>query len=504
MATKEKRTWKEARLSTHESPLPHDQSETPYFDALLQYVEQDVLTFHVPGHQQGRGADTRFRRFMAEHGLAADITQVLGMDDIHRPETVCKRAQELAAQAYGADHSYFLINGSSSGNQIMFMAALRPGEVVLVPRNAHRSIIGAAIVADARAIFYEVPYDPEMGVTHPPALETVAQACLDHPEARALFITSPTYYGLGADVQALVSFAHKRDLIALVDEAWGPHLHFHPHLPVSAVVAGADLVVQSTHKLLAGMSQASMLHLRGQRIDRIRLESVLKMLLSTSPNCLLVASLDVARRQMVEQGLDLWGKAMELAQAARRSINRIQGLHCFGSEMVGRPGVHGWDPTRLIITARDIGLTGYELEKRLRHEHNIQIEMSEFFNIVVLLTPGHTPAHVERLLAALRAVATEPAGSPLSDPCLHRPTLPYQAMSMRAAFDASQQAIPLRASAGRVCAEVVTPYPPGIPLLCPGEIVTDEIIAYLREELAAGAHIQGPFDQQLDTIRVVT
>ena len=493
--------------------LPLDQNETPYFDALEQYVETEVLTFHVPGHQQGRGMPKRFRDFIAKNGLKADITQVLGMDDIHRPETVCKRAQELAAEAYGMDHSYFLINGSSSGNQSMVLAALRPEDVVLVPRNAHRSTTAAVILSGARPVFYEPPYDEDMHVDHAPTVEIVRAALDRHPETKAMLFTSPTYYGATADVHGLVELGHSRGVMVLADEAWGAHLHFHPDLPASAVEAGADIVVQSTHKLLAGMSQASMLHLKGDRVDRGRLEAVLKMFLSTSPSCLLVASLDVARHQMVHEGQALLGRAIELANLARDGINKIPGMRCFGPELLERPGVHGWDPTRLTISAAGLGFTGYEVERYLRFEHNIQIELSELFNVVALLTIGHEEEHVHRLVTALEqlpyATHTFDMAERLSmfekkaGKKFELPDFPPQALTLRQAFDAPYQTVPLEESAGRVCAELITPYPPGIPVICPGEVINEEIIEYLKVELSAGARIQGCFDQELKTIRVV-
>ncbi|MEW6278203.1 MAG: aminotransferase class I/II-fold pyridoxal phosphate-dependent enzyme [Candidatus Eremiobacterota bacterium] len=490
-----------------------NQAVTPYFDALHEYVDTGVLTFHVPGHQQGKGSPARFRDFIARNGLAADITQVLGMDDIHRPVSVCKEAQELAADAYGVEHTYFLINGSSSGNHAMILASLRPEDVVLVPRNAHRSTVGALILSGARPVFYTPEYDHEMVVDHAPTPESVEAVLEQHPEATALFFTSPTYYGATADVHRLVKLGHDRDMIVMADEAWGPHLVFHDQLPPSAVEAGADLVIHSTHKLLAGMSQASMLHLTGKRVDRGRLEAVLKLFLSTSPSCLLVASLDVARHQMATQGQELLGRTIRLANQARAAINEIPGVHCYGEELLGRPGVFGWDPTRVVITARDLGFTGYELERYVRYEHNIQLEMSDLFNAVALVTIGHSEEHIERLVQALHGLPVYPREFDLKARLemfekkrgkpFELPDFPPQAMTLRQAFDAPFLTVPLEQSVGATCAELVTPYPPGIPVLCPGETITAETVDYLKMELAAGANIQGPFDPSIKTIRVV-
>lgn len=491
-----------------------NQQATPYFDALEEYVNTQVVTFHVPGHQQGKGSPERFRRFIAENGLKADITQVLGMDDIHRPISVCKEAQELAADAYGMDHTYFLVNGSSSGNHIMILSGLRPEDVVLVPRNAHRSTIGALILSGARPVFYLPEYDKDMVVDHGPTPATVEKALDAHPEAKALCFTSPTYYGAAADVKALVKLAHDRGMIAMADEAWGAHLKFHPDLPTSAVEAGADLVIHSTHKLLSSMSQASMLHLKGTRVDQGRLESVLKLFLSTSPSCLFLASLDVARHQMATDGRALMQRTMDLANDARRRINAIPGLHCYGDELLGRPGVHQWDPTKLVITARDLGFTGYELERYLRYEHNLQMEMSDLFNTIAMVTLGTQPEDLDRLVEGLRGLAVYPREFDLTERMrmfeqkrgkpFELPDFPPQAMTLRQAFDAPYETVSLDGCAGCTCAEIITPYPPGIPVLCPGEIITPETVDYLKMELAAGANIQGQFDPTLKTIRVVS
>ncbi|MBI3928586.1 MAG: aminotransferase class V-fold PLP-dependent enzyme [Armatimonadetes bacterium] len=481
---------------------PLDQDQTPYFDALLEYVTDEVLTFHVPGHQQGRGAPEKFRRFLREHALAGDITQVLGLDDIHRPVSHCKLAQELAAVAYGSRQTYFLVNGSTSGNHAMLLSSLRPDDVVLVPRTAHKSTIGALLLSGARPVFYVPSYDPQMCVYHGPSVESVRELLDRTPEATALYLTSPTYYGAAADVQGLTELAHSRGLLVLADEAWGPHLPFHPELPVSALEAGADLVVHSTHKLMAGISQASMLHRNSERVDRGRLEAVLRICLSTSPCCLLIASLDVARHQMATAGQELLGEAIRLARWARQEIDGIPGIRCFGEERRGLAGVAGWDPTRLVFTARDLGHTGFGLERFLRHQHNLQIEMSDLFNAVAVVTLGHRQEHLERLIQALRSLPGR-AGESTGGPSLSPPPFPEQRMTLRRAFDAPFETLPLTESVGRICAELVTPYPPGIPLLCPGEVVTRELVDYLKVKVAAGVHIEGAFDPELQSLRVV-
>lgn len=462
-------------------------TRTPYFEALRDYVEAGVLPFHMPGHQQGRGAPLAMQQFFREHALAGDITQVLGMDDIHRPDSVCGEAQALAARAWGAEYTYFLVNGSTCGNQAALMATLQPQDTVLIPRNAHRSAMGGVLLAGARPCYYHCPFDEEMGVYHAPTL-----ACLPEQPARVLFLTSPTYYGACSDLPPLVEWAHQRDMVVIVDEAWGPHLKFHPDLPSSALEAGADLVIQSTHKLLSGLSQASMLHLQGDRVDRGRLESILRLLQTTSPNCLLLASLDLARQQMQQDGQALLQKALDLSFGLRHRLREFPAIHCFAQR------TPLWDPTRVVF--RVGGHSGYEAEKALRQRHKIQMEMSDRHNVVGLITLGHEQGDLDRLIEALSQLG-QGQFPPQRAPLPHRP-LPPQSMTLRQAFDAPWESVPLGQAEGRTCVEPLCPYPPGIAWVMPGEVLTRGMIEELQAELAAGVTIQGAFDLNLKTVRV--
>jgi arginine/lysine/ornithine decarboxylase len=307
---------------------------------------------------------------------------------------------------------------------------------------------------------------------------------------------------------------HARDKLLLVDEAWGPHLHFHPELPPSATSIGADACVNSTHKLLSGMSQASMLHACGTRVDRGRLRSTLRIFQSTSPQLVLLASLDVCRMQMATEGEELLSGALALARRARKRLNELPGVYCMGTDHLGRPGVAGYDETRLVITVKGIGYTGYEAERILRMRYNVQVELADLFNVVALVTIGDTESSVGRLVDAVSELAREdrpidiysPTGileRRLKEGTYAMPPIPEAVVTPREAFLSEHVEVPFKKSAGRICAEVVTPYPPGIPILCPGERITKDAIEYLRLELKAGVHIQGPVDERLRTIRVL-
>ncbi len=472
------------------------QSAAPYFDSLVNYVKSGVLSFHMPGHQQGTGAPAEFVDLVGAGALQADITQVQGMDDIHRPFDGCLRAQRLAAQAYKSDRCYFLVNGSTCGNQAMLLACLNPGETVLVPRNAHSSTVAGLLLSEARPVYYQPPFDAEMGVFHVATPDSLLSVLQRNPQARALFLTSPSYYGAAADVDALVALARQRDMLLLVDEAWGAHLAFHPRLPRSAVWAGADLVVQSSHKLVCGLSQAAMLHANGDRVERARLESVLRMLQTTSPSTLLVASLDTARRQLAQEGQRLLEQVLQLADQARA------GLQAAGARLWGRrPGVHDWDDSRLVFSLP--GFSGYEVERRLRREHNLQLEMSDSQNLVALVTPGHTRQSIDRLVAAVSELAGQAPEKVHKIRSPHLPELPESRLSLKQAFLARWESVPLSKAAGRICVDTVCPYPPGIPWLLPGEVPSPALIEELQAELAAGVTVQGAYDPQLETVRVV-
>lgn len=491
-----------------------DQLQTPYFDALQDYVRAGTISFHTPGHKHGRGMHPRLRDFIGDNVLSIDLTQIRGLDDLNQPEGPIKQAHALAAAAYGADHSYFLVNGSTAGNQAMLMTALRPGDVVLLPRNSHKSATSALIMSSTKPVYMQPEVDQDLHVDHCVTPQTVKEALQAHPDARAVFVTSPTYYGATADLHAIEQIVHEHGKLFLVDEAWGPHLHFHPELPPSATSAGADACVNSTHKLLAGMSQASMLHTRGERIDQGRLRSTLRLFQSTSPSLVLLASLDVARMQMATQGTTLLTRALELARYAREALKAIPGIHCMGPEQIGRNGIAGYDETRIVITVKGIGYTGYEAERILRMRYNVQVELADLFNVVALLSIGDTAETVDPLINAVRELAREhrpvdmyaPSGilqRRLKQGSYKLPPIPEQVSTPREAFLADHVEIPFRKSADRICAEVVTPYPPGIPILCPGERITKDVIEYLRLELKAGVHMQGPVDPKLRTIRVL-
>ena len=491
-----------------------DQSKTPYFQALLDYVDAGVIPFHTPGHKQGIGMDLAFREFVGDNLLAIDLTPMPGIDDLLQPTESLLEAQQLAAEAYGADRSYFLINGSTSGNQCMMMAAVNPGDKIAVPRNAHKSMLGGLVMSGAEPVYMQPVVDEALHMDHCVTPETVEQTLREHPDVKAVYVVTPTYYGVAADIKSIVKIARAAGKLVLVDEAWGPHFHFHPDLPLSATAAKADLVINSTHKMLSAFSQCAMLHQIGPRVRVDRLEGVLKMFLSTSPNLPMVASLDVARKQMAMDGLALLSRTIELAQETRKKLNAIDGVYCFGEELKGRPGVFDLDPTKVTITVKDLGYTGYEASAILRRRYNVQVELADLFNVVALFTIGTSQEAADRLVQGVAELAREDRPVDIFSPSgiLERrlktgsyklPKIPPMRMLPREAFLADTESVRFKQSKGRICAETISPYPPGIPVISPGEEVTDEIIDYLSLEIKAGVRMQGPYDRELKRIRVV-
>jgi arginine/lysine/ornithine decarboxylase len=491
-----------------------DQNKTPYFQALLDYVDSGVLPFHTPGHIQGNGMDLAFREFVGDNICAIDLTPMPGIDDLLQPTESIREAQRLAAAAWGADHSFFLINGSTSGNQCMMMTALNPGDRVAVPRNSHKSMLGGLVMSGAEPVYMRPEVDEELRMDHCVTPETVEATLQANPDVVAVYLVSPTYYGVAADLASIERIVHDAGKLLLIDEAWGPHFHFHPGLPLSATAAGADLCINSTHKMLSAFSQCAMLHQKGPRVRLDRLGMVLKMFLSTSPNLPMVASLDVARKQMATEGEALLTRTIALAQETRAQINAIPGLYCFGEELRGRKGVFALDPTKIAVTVTGLGYTGYEASEILRRRHNIQVELADLFNVVALFTIGTTRDAAERLVQALREMARDDrevdmfAPSGILEQRLKRgnfrlPPVPPMRMRPREAFLAEAEFVRFRESVGRICAETLTPYPPGIPVIAPGEEITAEIVDYVRLELKAGVRIQGPFDDELRKVRVV-
>ncbi len=479
------------------------QGRAPIAEAMRSYAADGALAFHTPGHKQGRGAHALLRELITAQGLREEVSLMEELDDLHEPTMCIREAQILAAELYGADETYFMINGTTGAIHTMLMAALRPGDTVLLPRNAHRSMIGAAILCGVRPVFLQPEIDEELGLAMGLTVAVVRRAIEQHPEAKALALVYPTYYGVTFALREIAELVHAHGMLLLVDEAHGPHLKFSRHLPEQALDAGADLAAQSTHKILGSLTQTSMLHVRAGRIDTERVRSAASLLQSTSPDYLLLASLDIARLQMAEAGEELIGHAVLLAEKLRRAINKIEGLYCFGAERMDRPGATGLDLTKLTVHVRGLGISGTEAEQVLRHRYKIQCELADAYNVLFIISLADTEKETAKLLAALQALAAMHRGQKSFPEVNRLPAIPASRLSPREAFFASAECAAFSEAAGRVAAEQIMFYPPGIPVVCPGEELTQEVLDYIQAMQRLGLKVVGPQDAALQTIRVI-
>ncbi|AZU61371.1 aminotransferase class I/II-fold pyridoxal phosphate-dependent enzyme [Neobacillus mesonae] len=481
------------------------QNQTPLFSGLLQHAKRNPIQFHIPGHKKGAGIDPEFRQFIGDNALSIDLINIGPLDDLHHPKGMIKQAQELAAKAFGADHTFFSVQGTSGAIMTMVMAVCGPGEKIIVPRNVHKSVMSAIVFSGAIPVFIHPEIDEKLGISHGITTDSVEKALEQHPDAKAVLVINPTYFGVSADLKKIVEIAHSYHIPVLVDEAHGVHIHFHDELPLSAMQAGADMAATSVHKLGGSMTQSSVLNVKEGLVSVKHVQSILSMLTTTSTSYLLLASLDVARKQLAVKGRDLIDKTIRLAGTMRKRINEIDHLYCAGEEILGSKAAYDYDPMKLIISVKDLGLTGYEVEKWLREKHNIEVELSDLYNILCIVTFGDTEYEADQLVNALkdlslefehRAAKTEPVEVLL-------PEIPVLALTPRDAFYSETEVVPFEESAGRIIAEFVMVYPPGIPIIIPGEIMTKENLHYIKKNLEAGLPVQGPEDDDLKTIHVI-
>ncbi len=474
------------------------QYETPLFSGLLEHAKKNPVQFHIPGHKKGTGIDPEFRNFIGDNALSIDLINISPLDDLHQPKGIIKQAQDLAAEAFGADHTFFSVQGTSGAIMTMVMAVCGPDDKIIVPRNVHKSVMSAIVFSGAIPVFIHPEIDENLGISHGITNDSVEKALQQHPDAKGVLVINPTYFGISADLKKIVEIAHSHNVPVLVDEAHGAHIHFHDELPLSAMQAGADMAATSVHKLGGSMTQSSILNVKDGLVSAKRVQSILSMLTTTSTSYLLLASLDVARKRLATEGRELIDKTIKLSQSIRKQINEIEHLYCVGEEILGSKATFGYDPTKLIISVKDLGISGFEVEKWLREKYNIEVELSDLYNILCIISPGDTEREANILVKALQELADE---------CEHRtekivplqvllPDIPLLALTPRDAFYAETETIPFEESEGRIIAEFIMVYPPGIPIFIPGEIITKENLHYIRENLEVGLPVQGPEDDR--------
>ncbi|MEK3788016.1 MULTISPECIES: aminotransferase class I/II-fold pyridoxal phosphate-dependent enzyme [Paenibacillus] len=483
-----------------------DHRQTPLFSALKQHAERNPVQFHIPGHKKGLGTDPEFREFIGDNALSIDLINIAPLDDLHQPTGVIEQAQKLAADAFGADHTFFSVQGTSGAIMTMILSVCSPGDKIIVPRNVHKSVMSAVIFSGAKPIFVSPAQDENLGIDHGITTSSVRRALERHPDAKGVLVINPTYFGVCANLKEIVDLAHSYDVPVLVDEAHGVLIHFHPELPMSAMQAGADMAATSVHKLGGSMTQSSVLNLNTKNgyINPYRVQTIISMLTTTSTSYILLASLDTSRRNLALNGFEMAQQTIELAEQARRAINEIPGLYCFGNDILGSEAAYDHDPTKVTIHVRHLGVTGYETENWLREHYNIEVELSDMYNILCLVTPGDTQDSINILLEALQALSDKfyPDGQ-VNEMIVKIPEIPQLSLIPRDAFYADTEVIPFKESAGRIIAEFIYVYPPGIPILLPGEVITQENIDYIVDHVEVGLPVKGPEDRYINQVKVI-
>jgi arginine decarboxylase len=483
-----------------------DQPTAPYLDAVVAYGFRGSTRFHVPGHKAGTGADLGVRTAIGWQTLKLDIPQDIHGVDLGPEPTPFQRAEQLAAEAYGAARSWFLTNGASQGNHALCLALAPLGTPVVAQRNAHASVVDGLVLSGGLPTWVAPEYEPELGMAHGITPESLDRALGKTPGARAAFMVSPTYYGMAADVAGCAEVAHAHGVALVVDQAWGPHFGFHEALPPDALSQGADAVLTSTHKIAGSLTQSALLHVSGSgRIDPDALARTLRLMRTTSPSSLLMLSLDGARRQLVLHGEALLENTIKVSRRTADAIEAIPGCRVVGDEEIGRAGVAHRDPLRLVIDVRGTGATGYEVAAALRSNFDTQVELATQATIVLVLGIDELPRELERFVHDLTSIVRrmERPGK-TEEVTLSTGTFENEVVCPpRDAFLGENEKVAVDDASGRVSAEAIAGYPPGIPVLLPGERITDEVIAYLRELKSVGARLHGASDPAFRTICVM-
>ncbi len=482
-----------------------DQPTAPYLDAVVAYGFRGATRFHVPGHKAGNGADLGVRTAFGWQTHRLDIPQDIHGVDLGPSPTPYERAEQLAAEAYGAARSWFLTNGATQGNHALCLALAPLGAPVVVQRNAHASIIDGLVLSGGLPTWVAPEYEPVLGMAHGVTPESVRAGLEATPGAKAVFIVSPTYYGMAADVEGCAQVAHEAGVPLVVDQSWGPHLGFHEELPPSALTLGADAMLTSVHKIAGSLTQSALLHVSDSgRIDPDEVARTLRLVRSTSPSSLLMASLD-ARRQLVLHGEALLGGTIRASRRTAEAIDQIPGCRVVGDDQIGRPGVAHRDPLRLVIDVRATGATGYEMATALRSNFDTQVELATQATIVLVLGIDEPPRELERFIHDLTWIVNhmEKPGE-IEEVTLASGTFENEVVCPpRDAFLGESEVIAVDDAVGRVSGEAIAGYPPGIPVLLPGERITDEVIEYLRSLKAVGARLHGASDPEFRTIHAL-
>ncbi|MDD6279932.1 MAG: aminotransferase class I/II-fold pyridoxal phosphate-dependent enzyme [Oscillospiraceae bacterium] len=477
-----------------------NQKSAPVYEALERLRKQRIVPFDVPGHKRGRG-NPELVKLLGEQCVGIDVNSMKPLDNLCHPVSVIYQAEQLAADAFGAAHAFFMVGGTTSSVQSMILTACKAGDKIILPRNVHKSVINALVLCGAEPVYVNPDVDTHIGIALGMELKQLEKAIVENPGAAAVFVNNPTYYGICSDIRSIVRLAHEHNMLVLADEAHGTHLYFNENLPVSAMEAGADMAAVSMHKSGGSLTQSSLL-LINDTVSPRYVEQIINLTQTTSASYLLLSSLDISRRNLALRGHESFEKVTAMAEYAREEINSIGGYYAYGKDLVNGSSIFDFDVTKLSVYTRDIGLTGIEVYDLLRDEYDIQIEFGDIGNILAYISIGDRIQHIERLVGALEDIKRL-----YSRKVSHLHNAEYIAPTVVAtpqkAFYSEKESLPVHETAGRICGEFVMCYPPGIPILAPGEMVTAEIVDYMLYAKEKGCSIQGPEDCELNYLNVL-
>ena len=478
----------------------NEQKSAPICEALQYFKRKRVVPFDVPGHKRGRG-NKDLVELLGAQCVGLDVNSMKPLDNLGHPVSVIRQAEELTADAFGAAHAFLMVNGTTSSVQTMILSVCKAGDKILLPRNVHKSVINALVLCGAIPVYVEAKVNPKIGIALGVEIEEVRRVMDENPDAVAIIINNPTYYGVCSNLREIVKMAHERGMKVLADEAHGTHLYFGEHLPVSGMVAGADMAAVSMHKSGGSLTQSSIL-LCGESMDAEYVRQIINLTQTTSASYLLLSSLDLSRRNLALHGKESFEKVTRMAEYARNEINEIGGYYAYGQELIDGDSVYDYDVTKLSIYTQGIGLTGIEVYDLLRDEYDIQIEFGDIGNILAYISIGDRIQDIERLVGALEDIKRryEKDGNDLYCGDFIQPE---SVMTPQQAFYANKKQIPINETGGKICAELVMCYPPGIPILTPGERITDDIIEYILFAKEKGCSLQGTVDPTVSLINVI-
>ena len=499
-----------------------NQNKTPLLDAINKFIDTKPAYFRIPGHRMEKGISKKWIDKVGSEIFAYDVTETPITDDLHSPEGAILEAQKLLAQLYEADRSFFLVNGTTCGNEAMIISAALEGQKIMIARNAHKSAMMGLTISGAKPVYVMPEILDDWGIQGGITPEAVKEKFEEHPDCKALFIVSPSYYGICSDLEGIAKVCHEYGALLLVDEAHGGHMYFHDRLPKGALKAGADMCVQSFHKVTGALTQSSVMHINNQvKIDIDKLVSNLHLVQSTSPSYLLMTSLDCARYELSQSGEQMMSQAIEMAQYARRKINLIKGFKCMTNEVAGVAGISETDETRLVISAKELGITGFELDDILFNKFDVNMELSDYENVLAIITYANTKDDIDRLIIACEKICADCSISDnirsanddkiKIDCCKEEnkkesyfdsDSIPEQKMTPRQAYFAESENVEWKYALGRVSAQLIAPYPPGIPVVYPGEIINSKVWNYVEQLRKDNRNIHG-FEAGKNTIKVI-